>query len=70
MIWQRIKRLRIKKESFSFRSPHRMSQLLSSLETKRQRREEIRRIILKKKGGYRVDTDVEICLVYGLTSLI
>jgi len=47
-----------------------MSQLLSSLETKRQRRKEIGRIILEKKGGYRVDTDMEICLVYGLTSLI
>ena len=47
-----------------------MSQPLNPLETEEQRSEEIRRIILEKKGGYRSDTDIEICLVYCLTSLI
>ena len=41
----------IKKERIAFWSPHRISWPLSPLETEEQRREEIRRIILKKKGA-------------------
>jgi hypothetical protein len=47
-----------------------LSHYINPLEAEKQRREEIRRIILEKKGGYWSDTDIEICLVYCLTSLI
>jgi hypothetical protein len=58
------------KKKVAFRSPQSMSQLLSPLETEEQQREEIRRIILVKKGGYRGDTFIDSCVAYCLTSLI